>query len=415
MTPLTDETMFPIPTALSVDDVPALVASRIAVAAGVETVALRDADGRVLAQDVVAPFDLPRFDNAAMDGFAVRSCDLLADAATRLPVLGRIAAGDQAGNAETRPAAIRIFTGAPMPAGFDTVVMQEDVRIEDGTAVLPPGLAAGANRRLAGEDIAAGAVGVAAGERLSPTGLGLLAGLGQTHLAVRHRIRVALASTGNELVEPGEPLRPGLIHDANRTLLAALLRRAGADVTDLGILRDDPGDLAAALGAAAAGHDLILTSGGVSVGEEDHVKAALGRSVAFWRLAVKPGRPVAMGSIGSTTVIGLPGNPVAAYVAFMVVVRPVLARLGGETFRPLPRIPLPAAFTHRKRSGRREFVRATLVATPEGGVALQKFGRDGSSLLTSLARSDGLAEIPEHVTEVEPDDILRFIPHPALP
>ncbi|MBK3423042.1 molybdopterin molybdotransferase MoeA, partial [Methylobacterium ajmalii] len=235
-------------------------------------------------------------------------------------------------------------------------------------------------------------------------------------LAVRQRLRVAVFSTGDELAEPGAPLPPGAIHDSNRILLVALLRRLGADVADLGILRDDPAALPGRLTAAATGHDLIVTSGGVSTGEEDHVKAAVeavGRLV-FWRLAIKPGRPVAMGLIGDTAFVGLPGNPVAVYVTLLFVVRPLLARLGGATLDAPPSEPARAAFRYAKKAGRREYVRVSLRRGPDGTVEAVKFPRDGAGLLSSLTGSDGLAELPETVTGVAEGDPVEVYRHPLL-
>ena len=258
--------------------------------------------GRVLAEDVVAPIDLPPFDNSAVDGYAVRHADLDSKSETRLAVVDRVTAGRAAARALWPGEAARIFTGAPMPDGADTVFMQEDVRADGQNVVVPTGLKRGANRRIAGEDVRAGTVVLPAGRRLAPQHVGLVAGLGLTELPVRRRVRVALFSTGDEIVEPGT-VRPGAaLFDANRYLLAGLIERLGAASTDLGILPDDPAELAHAIAAAAAGHDLVLTSGGVSTGEADHVRGAVEAigSLVFWRVGIKPGRPVAMGVVRGT-------------------------------------------------------------------------------------------------------------------
>lgn len=400
---------------MRVEEAVALIAERFPVIAGIETVPLALADGRIAAENVVAAHDLPPFANAAVDGYAVRHADLAADSETVLPVRGRIAAGSAAGQA--RPGeAIRIFTGAPMSPGADTVFMQEDVRRDGGQVILPPGLKPGANARPAGEDLGRGSLAVAAGQRLRPQDLALAAATGHARIAVRRRLRVALFSTGNELIEPGAPLRPGAIHDSNRILLATLLARLGVEVEDLGILRDDPAVIAARLAAAASGHDLILTSGGVSTGEEDHVKPAVeaqGR-VVLWRLAIKPGRPVAAGLVAGTPFVGLPGNPVAAYVTLLFVLRPLLARLGGAHYEP----PLPwtvrSAFAYRKKAGRREFVRVRLARAADGALEAHKFGRDGAGILTSLTGSDGLVELPDDVTGIVAGDGIAYFPHALL-
>ena len=399
---------------LSVDEAAALILQRVPVVATREEVALRDAGGRVAADDIVSAMPLPPHDNSAVDGYAVRHADLGPRGAA-LPVAARIAAGEAAGPLPPGAAA-RIFTGAPMPAGADTVFMQEDVRREGDIVHLPPGIAAGANRRRAGEDAAPGDAIARAGERLSPQRLALAAALGRDRLAVRRRLTVTLISTGSELVEPGRPLGPGQVYDSNRTLLATLLNRAGATVRDGGILPDDPAIVSRRLADAAAGADLVVTSGGVSVGEEDHVGTAIaaGGALAFWHLAVKPGRPVAMGMLGGTPIVGLPGNPIAAYVNFAFIVRPLLARLGGSDWRPPLSLRVPAAFAHRKKPGRREYLRVSLRTDAAGETTLAKFPREGSALLSSLTQSDGLAEVPEAVTDVVPGMNLRFFPHLAL-
>ena len=390
--------------------------AQVPVVAGLEAVALAEADGRIAGEDAYARNALPPFDNAAVDGYAVRAADLAGADGAVLAVSGRVAAGDAAACVLAPGTAARIFTGAPIPVGADTVVMQEVVRGEGRGVRLPPGVMRGANVRRAGEDVSCGDLVIPAGRRLGPGDLALAAAAGLDTLGVRRRLRVAVFSTGDELVEPGIPLRPGAIHDANRVMLAALLGRLGARVSDLGILRDDPAALARRLAAAAADHDLVLTSGGVSVGEEDHVKGvveALGRLV-LWRLAIKPGKPMAMGVIGGTPFVGLPGNPVAAYVTLLFVVRPLLARLGGADFSmPLPQ-PVRAGFAHRRAPGRREFLRVGLVRAADGGIEARKDPRQGSGMLASLAGSDGLAEIREETGDVGVGDTLGFYPHALL-
>lgn len=415
MTQLTDDCFAFGGTLMSVDDAVALIEARMPVVAGIETVPLGEADGRIAAAAVPARLDLPPFDNAAVDGYAVRHADLTAGE-TSLPVAGRLAAGASADGMAVAASALRIFTGAPMPAGADTVFMQEDVRLEGAHVVLPPGLKPGANRRRAGEDVARGDPVIAAGRRLTPQDLALAAAVGHARLAVRQRLRVAVFSTGDELVEPGGALRPGAIYDSNRVMLAALLGRLGAQVSDLGILRDDPGLLAGRLAAAAGGHDLILTSGGVSTGEEDHVRPAVERvgSLAFWRLGIKPGRPVAMGLVAGTPFVGLPGNPVAAYVTLLFVVRPLLARLGGARPEPPRALPVRAAFAYAKKAGRREFVRVSLRRAADGAVEAVKFPREGAGILTSLTGSDGLAALADDVTRIAPGDTIAVYPHALL-
>lgn len=402
---------------LSVDDAVALIAARVTPVADTETVALSAADGRTLAADVIAPLPLPPFTNSAVDGYAVASRDLPVTEAQALAVAGRVAAGGTAPDQVAARHAVRIFTGAPMPQGTDTVFMQEDVQLDaEGRVVLPPGLKAGANVRPAGEDIAAGAVGVRAGTRLRPQDVAVIAAFGLTHVTVRRRIRVALLSTGDEVVAPGASRGAAQLYDSNRAMLAALLRRLGCTVNDLGIVGDDATALAAALAAAAAHNDLIVTSGGVSTGEEDHVRAGLESvgNLVLWRMAIKPGRPVAMGVIEGAALIGLPGNPVASYVTFVHVVQPAIAALSGGVWRRPMAMPVRAAFAYRKKGGRREYVRVHLRRGDDGVLEAVKFPREGAGLLSSLVETDGLVELSEDVTEVAPGDIVGFLAYATL-
>jgi molybdopterin molybdotransferase len=406
---------------LPIAEMERLIAERVMPVAEIEEVDLGAALGRVVAADVAAAQDLPPFDNSAVDGFAVRHADLDPDGDTRLVVVDRAMAGHEAAHALGTGEAIRIFTGAPMPTGADTVFMQEDCRIEADAVVVPPGLERGANSRCAGEDVAAGAVMLPAGRRLTAQDLALAAALGVTRLAVRRKLRVAVFSTGDEVVEPGAARPAAAIFDANRHLLRGLLAKFGADVTDLGILPDQRPRLQAAIAAAAADHDLIITSGGVSTGEADHVRAAveqIGRLV-FWRVAIKPGRPVAMGVLpgkpgAAAAFAGLPGNPAAVYVTFVRVVWPLLLRLAGAEPRAPLALPVRATFAYRKRRGRREYVRVTLRAAGDGAVEAVKFPRDGAGVITSLTETDGLVELGEDVTEIAPGATVKFLSYAAL-
>jgi len=399
-----------------------LIVERVKPVAGRETAALRDAVGRVLAQDVVAAVNVPPFDNSAVDGYAVRGEDLDAERENSLAIVDRVAAGHAARQAVKAGEAIRIFTGAPMPKGADTVFMQEDCRTEGERVIVPPGLHRGANRRLAGEDIRAGAVALRAGRRLTVQDIALAAALGLTKLGVYRRVRVALFSTGDEIVEPGSQLRGAALYDSNRYLLSGLFARFGAEVTDLGILSDEPQQLARAIGAAAADHDLVITSGGVSTGEADYVRLAVEKigHIVFWRVAIKPGRPVAMGVVPGSQAgegaafVGLPGNPVAVFVTFVRVVRPLLLRLSGASPRPLVAMPARATFSYRKRKGRREYIRVGLRAGPDGTIEALKFEQDGAGVLTSLTETDGLAELGEDVTKVEPGTTVGFLSYASL-
>ncbi|MBV8924624.1 MAG: molybdopterin molybdotransferase MoeA [Bradyrhizobium sp.] len=401
---------------MSVDEALGLIASRIEAIGETEMVALVEADGRILARDIAAPLPLPPFTNSAVDGYAVQGRDLPREKERAVPVSGRVAAGGSAGQAQAG-FAMRIFTGAPMPEGTDTVFMQEDVRLDDhGRVVLPAGLKVGANVRPAGEDVPQGHLALKAGQRLRPQDIALAAAFGQTRLEVIRRIRVAVFSTGNELASPGTPRAGAQLFDSNRFMLMAMLKRLGCEVGDLGILRDEREPLAQALKQVAGRHDLLLTSGGVSTGEEDHVKAgveSVGRLV-LWRMAIKPGRPVAMGVIGGTPFIGLPGNPVASFVTFVHVVRPTVLALSGAIPAPVLPIPVRAAFTYRKKSGRREYVRVTLRRAEDGALEAVKFPREGAGLLSSLVDTDGLVELGETITKVEPGARVGFLGYANL-
>jgi molybdopterin molybdotransferase len=290
--------------------------------------------------------------------------------------------------------------------------MQEDCFEKDGVVVIPPGIKRGANRRKRGEDIKAGSAILAAGRRLRPQDIGLAASIGRTALQVRVPLRVALFSTGDEIREPGAPAPAGTVYDANRFALLAALQGLGCVVTDLGIVPDRFDAVRDALARAAARHDLILTSGGMSTGEEDHVKAAveaLGR-LHFWRLAIKPGRPIAFGQVGRVPFVGLPGNPVAVMVTFLRIARPLILRLAGAEAAPPRLFRMRADFEHKKKAGRREWVRAFIVRDSLEGEVLSKFPRQGAGILTSMVQSDGLVELGESVTHLQPGETVDFLP-----
>jgi len=377
-----------------------------------ETVPLVGSLGRILAEDLVAPQDVPPHDNSAVDGYAVHFDDLDPDADTRLPIQGRAAAGHPLEGPAKRGTAVRIFTGAPMPEGPDTVMMQEDCRLDGDQVVIAPGIRRGANRRERAEDIRAGTRVLSHGQRLRAQDLGQAAAIGRTSLAVSRPLSVALFSTGDELREPGTPLDVGCIYDSNRVTVSALLQGLGCRVADFGILRDEADTIREALADAAGGHDLIVTTGGVSVGEEDHVRQAveaLGQ-IHFWRLAIKPGRPIALGQVGRVPLVGLPGNPVAVVVTFVNLVRPMILTLMGGTELMPHHFRVRAAFDHKKKKDRREWVRARLEADGEGGWQAIKFPREGAGILSSLVESDGLVELPEEMTYLEAGDLVDFLP-----
>ena len=387
-----------------------LVAGTTALA-DTETVSTFDALGRVLAAEVRSQLDVPPHDNTSMDGYALRVADVAAAGAV-LPVSQRIAAG-QVGAVLAPGSAARIVTGAPVPEGADAVVPQEQCEALDGGAVRvnaqPP---AGQWIRRRGEDVRAGSVVLSRGTRLTPQALGLAASVGAAALTVLRRPRVALFSTGDELVMPGEPLKPGAIYNSNRYTLRALLQAAGCEVSDLGIVPDRLDATRDALRSAAAGHDLILTSGGVSVGEEDHLRPAAqaeGR-LDLWQIAIKPGKPLAFGAVrrqggGEALLIGLPGNPVSSFVTFLLAVRPVLLALQGiEQHEPVG-LTLRADFDWPKPDARREFLRARRNA--DGGLDL--FANQSSGVLTSAVWADGLIDNPPGQA-IARGDAVRFVP-----
>lgn len=398
---------------MSLDDALAALRARLGPVVGTETVALRAALGRVLAEDVVAGTDVPPHDNAAMDGYCCFAADLAEDAETRLPVNGRIAAGHPLDRPARRGEALRIFTGAPLPEGPDTVIKQEDCRTEGDDVILPPGLKQGDHVRYRGESMRAGAVVIPAGRLLRPQEVGLAAAAGHAGLVVRAPLKAAVFSTGDEIRDPGQgALPPGCQYDANRYTVIALLEGLGCTVTDLGILADDPQAVHDALLAAAPDHHLIVTSGGVSMGEEDHVKGAVESlgALHFWKLAIKPGKPIALGEVRGTAFVGLPGNPVSAAVTFMLIGRAVACRLMGRDDVEPPRYPLPAGFSLTRRPGRREWLRGRLSLGADGVLRAETVAHQGSGVLTSMVEGDGLIEVPEDTDRVAPGDVLSFIP-----
>jgi len=387
---------------------------------GVDTVSTFDADGRVLAQDLVSALQVPPHDNSAMDGYALRCADLAAGVA--LPVSQRITAGNSPEPLAAQTVA-RLFTGAALPAGADAVVMQENcVLQEDGRVLVNGPVTLGQWIRRCGEDVTRGAVILSKGERLTPAAIGLAASIGISQLQVLRRPKVALLSTGDELVMPGEvapqDMRPGAIYNSNRFVLKALLTRLGCEVSDLGIVPDQRQATIDALAAAAQQHDLILTSGGVSVGEEDHVKPAvqaLGQ-LNLWQINIKPGKPFAYGQIApgglagqGAHFIGLPGNPVSSLVTFLMLVRPFVLRLQGVTQLAPLSIAVTSGFTWARADKRREFLRVRLNAAG----TLDLFPNQSAGVLTSAVWGHGLVDNPPGQT-IAPGDTVRFIPFAAL-
>ena len=398
------------------DEALAILKARVRPVVGVERVGLTQAAGRILAAAAHAPHPVPAHDNAAVDGYAFAAADYDTTAGATLTVEGRAAAGHGLAGRAAPGTAARIFTGAMLPEGHDTVVMQEDVRsgeIDGRAAVnIPAGLKRGANVRRAGEDVKEGETVLAPGGVLRPQDLSALASLGFGEVACFRRLRVAVVSSGDEVVRAGVPLKPGQVRDANAPMLGSLIANAGATPVDLGVLPDDLNAVQEALHEAAQRFDVIITSGGASRGEEDHLVTALDAlgKRHLWQLAIKPGRPMSFGQIGDAVVLGLPGNPVAVFVCFLLYGWPLLRRLGGAEWPEPRRYELPALFAVPARKlGRREFWRGILRPSPHG-LAVDKFARDGSGLICGLRAADGLIDIPEEVVEVKPGDRVTFIP-----
>jgi len=382
----------------------------------VEKLALRSALGRVLAEDIVSPIDVPAQDNSAMDGYALRAADLAAAGETVLEVAGSgFAGGGVAG--EVGPGqCVRIMTGATMPAGLDTVVPQEFVRVDGSRIVLAAGIVRqGENRRFAGEDLARGATALSAGRVLRPADIGVLASLGRAEVPVFRRLRVAFFSTGDELRSIGEPLTPGSVYDSNRYTLWAMLQRLGVDMLDLGVVRDDPQALEAAFRAAADAADAVITTGGASVGEADHTRmvlATLGDAV-FWRIAMRPGRPMAIGRIESAgrnaIAFGLPGNPVAVMVTFYALVRDALLAMSGAAPTPLLALRAASVDPVRKKAGRTEYQRGFVERTADGGLQVRVSGAQGSGILRSMSEANGLVVLGHEQGNVAAGDMVDVL------
>lgn len=372
---------------------------------GWETVPIRAALGRVLARDVIAPHNVPAHDNSAMDGFAVRSQDIAGEETT-LTVVGTAFAGRSFSGVVGQGQAVRVMTGAVMPHGADSVVMQEATRSEGAKVVVPALQRSGQHVRRAGEDLAAGKAALLAGKKVGPAELGLMASLGFAEVVVRRRPRIAFFSTGDELVSIGRPLGPGEVYDSNRYTLFGLLTQLGAEVMDMGVVRDDPVELEAAFSEAARQADAILTTGGVSVGEADFVKEIMARQgeVKFWKIDIKPGRPMAFGRLGKAWLFGLPGNPVAVMVTYHQIVQDALLHLQGVSpLPPSPAFTVVAAEPIRKITGRREFPRGILFEE-NGQWQVRLSGNQGSGVLRSMVEANCFIILPEDSGSVEVGD-----------
>ncbi|MCY1394853.1 Molybdopterin molybdenumtransferase [compost metagenome] len=391
-----------------VDDALLALLQRVPAPPRVERVPLAAALNRVLAEDLQATQDQPAWDNSAMDGYALRAADLPADGGA-LPLAGCIAAGDPASEALPAGHAVRIFTGAPLPPGADSVVAQEDCRVE-GERVILPAVRLGSHVRLRGEELRRGDPLLQAGRRLRAQELGLLASLGVAEIPVYRRLRVCLLSSGDELREPGETLAPGQIYNVNRFSIGALLEGWGMELHDYGVLADTLAASRDALSLAASEWDVLITSGGVSVGERDHLKQAIRElgELHLWRLAMQPGKPLAFGAVAGKPWIGLPGNPAAALVTALVVARPFLLRAQGQVEVDPPLLKLPAAFDWSKPNKRRQYLRARL---QDGAVTIHP--QQGSAMLLAASWADGLAVVEAGAT-LRQGEPVGYLPFSAL-
>ncbi len=408
------------PESLSVAQARKLILDLLEPVAGMERIFVRSTLGRVLAEDVLSTVNVPGHDNSAMDGYAVRFADLAAEGDTVLRLAGTAFAGRTfAGRVETGQC-VRIMTGGVIPEGADTVVIQEVVRAENDRIVVPPKQRQGQHIRRAGEDLRAGEPAIRAGKIISPAELGLIASLGVAELNVRRRLRVAFFSTGDELCSVGTPLKKGEVYDSNRYTLFGMLTRLGCEAIDLGVVRDEPAVLEAAFRQAAAQADVILTSGGVSVGEADFIRGMMEKlgEVAFWKIAMRPGRPMAFGRIGSDKnpawLFGLPGNPVAVMVTFYEIVREALQKLMGVSpVEPLPQFRVLCVTALKKRPGRSEFQRGILFRE-NGEWKVRATGTQGSGVLRSMSEANCIIVVEHERGNVEPDELVDVQPFEGL-
>jgi molybdopterin molybdotransferase len=397
------------PQALRVTEVNAFLSRLAEPVSAHDKVELFQALGRVLAQNIISPINVPAHDNSAMDGYAFRGASLLPDQALKLKVVGTALAG-VAWRGDIGPGeCLKIMTGAVMPNGLDTVAPQELVTLHGQHISIPAGvLGRGDNRRFKGEDLTEGQAALLKGEQISPAALGLVASLGIRQIPVYRRLKVAYFSTGDEILSLGEPLREGAVYDSNRYTVFGLLTKLGCEVIDLGVVRDEPALLEAAFTKAAEHCDAIITSGGVSVGEADFTKAMMKKlgDVAFWKIAMRPGRPMAVGRIGSALLFGLPGNPVAVMVTFLAFVRPALLRLMGSTAPLPPLLKAQSLEILRKKPGRTEYQRGIVSNAADGSLTVRTTGNQGSGVLSSMVQANGLIVLHHQQGHVAPGDVV---------
>jgi molybdopterin molybdotransferase len=399
------------PQALQADTALQFLSALVTPVTETQTVELRQALGAVLAQDIISPISVPAHDNSAMDGYAFAGTQLRSDAPLQLEVVGIAMAGKAWTGTVGTGQCLKIMTGAIMPAGLDTVVPQElTVRDSDRITIVAGVLQLGDNRRFKGEDLREGEPALTAGTRIQPAALGLIASLGLAQVNIRRKVRVAFFSTGDEVLSLGDAPREGAVYDSNRYTLLGLLTRMGVEVIDMGVVRDDPAALEAAFAAASSQADAVITSGGVSVGEADHTKAVMrklaggGAGVVFWKIAMRPGRPMAVGRIGKAVLFGLPGNPVAVMVTFLAFVRPALLQMMGCAAEPPVLLKAHSAEAIRKKPGRTEYQRGIVSSSVDGTLVVKTTGQQGSGVLSSMAQANGLIVLHHSQGDVRPGD-----------
>jgi molybdopterin molybdotransferase len=399
----------------TVEEVQAQVLNEIQAIAGEQLIAIAEALGRVLAQDIVSPINVPAYDNSAMDGFAICGDDY-ERGLRRFTIIGKALAGKPSGLNPGQGEAVRVTTGAVMPDRCDMVIVQEISQLIEGQLILPDGQERGQNRRLAGEDLKLGEAALTAGRVLTPSDLGLVASLGIANIAVKPKLKVAFFSTGDEVRSLGEPLGPGQIYDSNRFTLRGMLTRLGCELIDLGVIKDAPEDLELAMREAAERADVIISSGGVSVGEADYTKTVMAKlgEVEFWRIAMRPGRPMAFGTLLGKPYFGLPGNPVAVMVTFYFFARQPLLKLSGAISPELPLFKVRLKTPIRKRPGRVEYQRGRLSAAGRGELEVSLTGQQGSGVLSSMSEANCFIVMAHEEGSANAGDWVSCLPFDGL-
>ncbi len=404
------------PNSLRVDEARKRILDALNTVSGTEQLAVRQCLSRVLAEDIHSTINVPSHINSAMDGYALQGSDIPADGTARLNIIGRAMAGSPFSGSVAAGQCVRIMTGAKMPQGADTVIMQENITVDGERIIIGTGHKAGQNVRQAGEDLATGERVFSAGKLITPADLGMLASMGIAEVRVQRRVRVAFFSTGDELRSVGQPLGDGQIYDSNRYTLHGMLTRLGVELLDMGVIADRRDDIESAFQSASQIADVLITSGGVSVGEADFVKETLEKigEVNFWKIAMKPGRPLAVGRIGQCQFFGLPGNPVSAMVTFYQFVQPALQRLSGQDASPPLRLKAKTASGLKKAPGRIDYQRGWLETDDQGELVVHSTGQQGSGMLSSMGKANCFIVLPLESKGVEAGSLVTVQPFAGL-